>query len=279
MESLQQLRKICARSQRYHKSSWYAKKIRHISIYFTWLLLHTSISANQTTILQIILAIIGALCFILNRFLLGVVLLQISYILDCVDGEIARYRKQSSLNGIFLDMIGHFSINPFIWLCFAVGIYFQLRNPLILVLGFVCLWFSLPIASLTIDHVVLKLLRSRRNKRQLIKEFSLQEKSAPDLQTNSRDKLKPLKFLRSKIGVLIRHPHFIILMTGAVIVDGVISCLSSKYFGVGVKLIVLTVGSVYYTINYFVSIYWAVREKRLRRELTDFATMKLDNDG
>ena len=38
----------------------YAKPIRRISIRFTWLLLHTRLSANQVTVLAILIGIAGA---------------------------------------------------------------------------------------------------------------------------------------------------------------------------------------------------------------------------
>jgi hypothetical protein len=69
--------------------SAYAKPIRKLSIRFTWLLLHTRLSANQVTVLAILVGLAGALLLAWSDFwplLLGVVLLQLSFVLDFSDG-------------------------------------------------------------------------------------------------------------------------------------------------------------------------------------------------
>ncbi|MGW2997427.1 CDP-alcohol phosphatidyltransferase family protein, partial [Streptomyces sp. NPDC001193] len=37
---------------------------------------------------------------------LGVVMVQLYLLLDCVDGEVARWKKQYSLSGVYLDRVG-----------------------------------------------------------------------------------------------------------------------------------------------------------------------------
>ncbi|MBU1706410.1 CDP-alcohol phosphatidyltransferase family protein, partial [bacterium] len=115
MESIKELRKKIAKSE----VDWHTPRhdviVRRISIYFTWLLLHTPLSANQVTVLQIIVGVIGSLLLIPPNYgwnLLGILLLQFGYVLDCCDGEVARYRKQSSVGGVFLDLIGHEIVIP-----------------------------------------------------------------------------------------------------------------------------------------------------------------------
>jgi phosphatidylglycerophosphate synthase len=39
---------------------------------------------------------------------LGALLIQLYLLLDCVDGELARYRKQTSITGVYLDRVGHY---------------------------------------------------------------------------------------------------------------------------------------------------------------------------
>jgi hypothetical protein len=40
------------------------------------------------------------------------VLIQMYLLLDCVDGEIARWRKQTSITGVYLDRVGHYLSEP-----------------------------------------------------------------------------------------------------------------------------------------------------------------------
>ncbi len=93
---------------------------RPISIYFTWFFVRTPISANQVTILQGIFGLIGCLLFGCGRFILGSLFLQIGYILDCSDGEVARWENQQSASGEYLDLIGHIIIIPLMY--FGIGI-------------------------------------------------------------------------------------------------------------------------------------------------------------
>ena len=76
----------------------YAVVIRKLSIRITWLLLHTRMSANTVTIIGILIGVAGALMLASNRFWVlvgGLVLLQLSFVVDFSDGEIARYRAQA----------------------------------------------------------------------------------------------------------------------------------------------------------------------------------------
>jgi len=74
--------------------------------------------------------------------ILGVALLQLSYIIDCVDGEIARYRKESSVNGIFIDFIAHEILIPFSFFALSFFIYLNTSELSILVLGVLAGWAS-----------------------------------------------------------------------------------------------------------------------------------------
>jgi len=44
----------------------------------------------------------------LTGAILGALLIQIYLLLDCVDGEVARWRRQTSLTGVYLDRVGHY---------------------------------------------------------------------------------------------------------------------------------------------------------------------------
>ena len=75
----------------------YARVVRKVSIRITWLLLHTRVSANTVTIGGILLGVAGALLLAWSDFwplVAGLVLLQLSFVIDYSDGEVARYRAQ-----------------------------------------------------------------------------------------------------------------------------------------------------------------------------------------
>jgi len=139
VESITELRKICQPAEIVDNNAWYARIFaRKISIYFTKLLLYTQISANQATFLFVLIGIISGMIFwrgtpLAN--LLGIILLQLWYIFDHVDGEIARYRKQVSITGAYLDGIAHYICHPFFFLSLSIGAFNYLNDVWALYLG------------------------------------------------------------------------------------------------------------------------------------------------
>ncbi len=125
MEDIKSLRIICQSSRR-KVDGWYVRSIgRRFSIYITWLLLHIPISANGATLLSLIIGVIASSVFIVGTkqaFLIGSILLQFWYTMDVVDGEIARYKKQTSATGLFFDWMTHYILHPFIFLCIGIGL-------------------------------------------------------------------------------------------------------------------------------------------------------------
>ncbi|WP_157729597.1 CDP-alcohol phosphatidyltransferase family protein [Tumebacillus algifaecis] len=68
----------------------------------------TKITPNQITVLSFLIALFAVWCFALGSpwmLVLGGLLYQVSYILDCCDGYVARKTKQSSNFGFWLDHI------------------------------------------------------------------------------------------------------------------------------------------------------------------------------
>jgi phosphatidylglycerophosphate synthase len=97
--------------------------LRNLSPYLTWLLLHTSISANGVTGLMILVGWSTAAALLIPGIwgaLLAVVLGQVQMLVDCCDGEVARWRRTSSPAGVFLDKVGHYSTEALIPI--AIGI-------------------------------------------------------------------------------------------------------------------------------------------------------------
>jgi len=84
--------------------------MRRVSPYLTRLLLRTGISANGVTWLMILAGVTAAGVLALPGLVpaIGAVLLiQLQLLLDCSDGEVARWRGEKSVLGVYLDRIGH----------------------------------------------------------------------------------------------------------------------------------------------------------------------------
>ena len=100
---------------------------RPFSLRVSWLLYKTNITPNFVTFLQIIVGLTACLAIVLfpkqQVFILGIIFLHLAYLLDCSDGEIARAKKMSSLEGVFLDKFAHAITMPSIFM--AVSIYYS----------------------------------------------------------------------------------------------------------------------------------------------------------
>jgi len=85
--------------------------LRDISPYLTRPLLRSGISANGVTWLMILsaaLAVVATAWPTLAGAILAVVFVQLQMLLDCCDGEVARWRQTSSPKGVYLDRVGHY---------------------------------------------------------------------------------------------------------------------------------------------------------------------------
>ena len=85
--------------------------MREISLRWTRHLVSTRISPNQLTYLMVLAGVLAGAALLvpgLTGALLGAGLIQLYLLLDCVDGEVARWRRQTSITGVYLDRVGHY---------------------------------------------------------------------------------------------------------------------------------------------------------------------------
>jgi len=95
---------------------------RPTAVYGTWLAVRLGLSANQVTLTALTCSVAGAFAIgtgIRESFVLGVVLLHAAFWLDHVDGQVARWRKTASLDGVYFDYMMHHAAGSL--LGFALG--------------------------------------------------------------------------------------------------------------------------------------------------------------
>lgn len=135
IESIKTLKKTCQ-----PKNQNTEERIkRAVSIHITRLLLHTNITGNQVTLLNMFLGIVAGIFFAWGIYLcsfVGAVLLYVCRIIDRVDGEVARYRKKMSRTGVYIDKLNDIIISPYILICITFGIYNMFHNVTIFIFGF-----------------------------------------------------------------------------------------------------------------------------------------------
>ena len=87
--------------------------LRRVSPHLTRALIPTPVTANGVTWLMMVAgwAAAGALLIPgLLGALLGALLAQLQMLLDCSDGEVARWKGLSGPVGVFLDKVGHYTV-------------------------------------------------------------------------------------------------------------------------------------------------------------------------
>src|SRR3989344_3101054 len=159
VESIKELRKICYANSKSKRPLYMELVTMKFSIYVTKLLLYTPIHADQVTILMMLLAIFGSILLAfgtLKLMLVGILLIHLTIVLDNVNGEIARYRKEGSMTGSFLEFLYHEITATLIFFSLSYGIFLQTGYKSILIFGFLASFFSKSVVLSIIQLAALK---------------------------------------------------------------------------------------------------------------------------
>lgn len=223
----------------------YARGVRRLSIRITRLLLPTGISANQTTILGILIGIAGGLLLAINDYwaqIVAIVLLQLAFVLDFCDGEIARFERQiegkrSGAGGAYLDWVGHYYMPTAIaaglgWaLLSQTGDWWWAAAALVVILSLVRVPYSAR------DHIMWGVYRDRpelRDSEPMVRAALARMGGDPanlNLKAEGAEAMAGaagsgvLWGRRTNLGQLIVFPGFINLVAAASIADMLISWL------------------------------------------------------
>jgi len=98
---------------------------RPMSRPLTRLLLRTPVTPAHVTLLGLIVGLLGAAGLATVSYsgrLGGVLLLIVSLVLDCVDGDIARARLAENASGARLDVVGDYLVNLAVFAGLAIGL-------------------------------------------------------------------------------------------------------------------------------------------------------------
>jgi phosphatidylglycerophosphate synthase len=85
--------------------------MRRISPWFTWALARAGWSPNAVTAAFVACGVAAGVVIAfggLATAIIAAVLVQLSLLLDCCDGELARLTRQTSARGVYLDRVGHY---------------------------------------------------------------------------------------------------------------------------------------------------------------------------
>jgi phosphatidylglycerophosphate synthase len=129
-------------SKRTWEQPWHAL-VRKVSIYATWLLLHTPISANGVTALFLASGVLAGVIFALGTrtaWIVGTIFIWLSILMDFSDGEVARFRQQGSWFGDYFEETVHSMISTAMYIGISIGVWRQApENPWIFLFAMLAL--------------------------------------------------------------------------------------------------------------------------------------------
>jgi phosphatidylglycerophosphate synthase len=166
--SLKQLREFKYRINPEERQGAYGYYfIRPLSLYVTYFALRFGLTANQVTVLQTVFGLAGAVCLAVPSpawSILAILFLQFGFVLDNVDGEVARFRNQVSLTGKYLDTIGHTIVIPCMYFGLGIGNYLLLGHFESVIFGFLAGFFSIRLDFSILYHEAAQLLETKLDK-------------------------------------------------------------------------------------------------------------------
>ncbi len=120
--------------------TWIYLVLRPISFYLTPLFINLGFSANTVTCLGLF-PLLGGMALILLgshsplNFTIGAMLVNIWYLGDAIDGNIARFQGQTSKFGAILDWLVGMLYHTFLPVCLGLGLYLASPERAMLALG------------------------------------------------------------------------------------------------------------------------------------------------
>lgn len=230
---------------------WYSIYfIRRFSYYLTWLSIVCKLSANSITIISYLVGILSAIFFSLGTnsgFVVGLLLLHLSFVVDNVDGEVARCTNTQSLTGAYLDTLGHIIINSMVNFGLGLGLYFYTGWTWILYAGIGAGFFYIPISRYSADHEIVNRLRKIKNQHYVnsgaerIVSTKLSNTVIENLTGN-------IKNLMKKVGFpFVATPYNILALTISIVLDFILDV--SKQLSVNINFTALLI--TYYCIILF----------------------------
>ncbi len=215
---IQEFQKLCwdveKQSDEYRRdiSNWERIYItRKISIWITFLLKDSFVAPTHVTVFWVLLQIAGSVILAYGErslSLVAICILYLAWILDNVDGELARYKRQFSVVGNFLDMVGHEILFPLIFGSLTFSFIVGGEKLPVIVCGLVATALVTPLTKMQENVKLLLCLKALSAKPEI-------EDVSPDAQP---DHGVGNNFVTTVLGALFSQPCMFYLLLLAVIV-------------------------------------------------------------
>jgi len=132
-QNLTELERLCQKPDHRRIGNWMARRVtRPLALRVTWVVAPWGLSANLATLLAWacgVAAVVALAWGSPGGWLLGAVLLQLWYLLDHVDGQLARLHETASLDGVQIDYLMHHTMNLLVPLGLGHGAFVASSEP------------------------------------------------------------------------------------------------------------------------------------------------------
>lgn len=132
--SLEELERRCQKPEHRRIGNWMARRIsRPAALRITRVVAPWGVSANVATVVAWACAAAASATFgwgTIAGWWIGAALLQLWYLLDHVDGQLARLHGTASLDGVQLDYLMHHTINLLVPLGIGWGLFARTAEPI-----------------------------------------------------------------------------------------------------------------------------------------------------
>ena len=150
---------------RRHVDTFYGKHVmRRLSIYITACLYPLQVSPYWVNLSSILVGIAGAWALSSGRWFLGILLVNGWYLLDHVDGELARAKNFVRTTGLFFDTIANAIVPPLALLGLGIGLSRAGERPGWIAVGFWAFYGSLMTLVVTFCESTVILQRFRQGR-------------------------------------------------------------------------------------------------------------------
>lgn len=136
---------IRQRCQASYYSDFHERLSRTFSPYLTYIFIKLGFSANGVTYLSIVFGLAGALMLLLNNsvwWFASPVFLVLASLMDHCDGELARWRGQASLTGLFMDRLYPIIVHPVTFGAILVRLFIDDPSVWYFVIGLTLMWLA-----------------------------------------------------------------------------------------------------------------------------------------
>jgi phosphatidylglycerophosphate synthase len=151
--SFSEFERRCQKPDHRRIGNWMVRRIsRPVALRVTWVIAPWGISANTATFSAWACAVAAFLALAWGTvagWVAAAALLQIWYLLDHVDGQLARFHGTASLDGVQLDYLMHHCVNLLVPIGVGAGIFTQTAQPLWFLGG---LAWGISLLMLAIEH-------------------------------------------------------------------------------------------------------------------------------